>query len=169
MQLWEAFKPIAGVFASIYAIPLAVAFETVMFAMDGTLVVVNSLATTFQGLAGALTEATQAVTPMVDLLVDKLGLKKPKLVNDIEETRTERDVQMGIWAGNQAIKVDANRAANRPKLNTDKGKEVTVVLKWDLGDGNEEAIYIRSRRDINEMLRKAQSFVRTGPRLPGGG
>jgi hypothetical protein len=106
---------------------------------------------------------------MVDLLVDKLGLKKPKLVNDIEETRTERDVQMGIWAGNQAIKVDANRAANRPKLNTDKGKEVTVVLKWDLGDGNEEAIYIRSRRDINEMLRKAQSFVRTGPRLPGGG
>lgn len=40
---------------------------------------------------------------------------------------------------------------------------VKVEIKWDLGEGNEEAIYVRSRKDITEMTRNARGFVRASP------
>lgn len=49
---------------------------------------------------------------------------------------------------------------------TPSSSGMTITLKWDLGDGNEEAIYARSRRDIIDMTRRATAQAR-GARIPG--
>lgn len=43
------------------------------------------------------------------------------------------------------------------------GSKVEVVIKWDLGDGNEDALYVKTRKDIEASLSKARSYPRMVP------
>jgi hypothetical protein len=170
MNLYEALKPLLGVFASLYAIPLAAGFELIVTAATGAAEGLDYLAKTMQLLAGYATEATAGLTTFVDGLVDKLGLKR-KTLSPVVEDGMRREMDVGM-AGMPVISTSGAMAGvgtTKPKGKSPPagGKQsVEVVLKWDLGEGNEDAIYVRSRRDITEMIKNAQGFVRGAP-LPG--
>lgn len=167
MKLYEAMKPLLGLFASLYAIPLAVAFEGIVtgatLAADG----LTWLAQTLQLFAGYATEAIGPLTKLMDEIVDKLGLKKKTLAPVDEDMMRTFDAG---GAGAPIITTSGAMAGGSSlpkKPPTASGKQqVEVTLKWDLGEGNEEAIYVRTRRDLTEALQNARSFVRSGP-LPG--
>lgn len=162
-QLWAALKPLAGVFASIYAIPLALFFEGVVGALQMTADVVNVLAKNLQLVAMIATEAAGKLSSMVDAVVDKLGLKKPTLAAQEEDLgrREQEIVMLGVVSGMAAGNVGGPGA--KPKPNDKGSQKVDVTIKWDLGEGNEEAIYVRSRKDITEMTKNARGFVRASP------
>lgn len=163
-QLWTAVRPLAGVFASIYAIPLAAFFEGVVGALQMTADVVNVLAKNLQMVAMVATEATGKLTSLVDAVVDKLGLKKPTLAAQEDDLgrREQEVVMLGVVSG-MAAAGNVGGPGAKPKPNDKGSQKVDVTIKWDLGEGNEEAIYVRSRRDITEMTKNARGFVRASP------
>jgi hypothetical protein len=167
LKLYEAMKPLLGLFASLYAIPLAVAFEVIVtgatLAADG----LTWLAQTLQLFAGYATEAIGPLTKLMDEIVDKLGLKKKTLAP------VDEDLMRAFDAGGMGAPIITTSGtmaggSSLPKKppSTSGKQQVEVTLKWDLGEGNEEAIYVRTRRDLTEALQNARSFVRSGP-LPG--
>lgn len=67
---------------------------------------------------------------------------------------------VGVVAGpvisiNKMGNTTGKPAAAAPKGGGGGGKQ-EIVIKWDLGDGNEDAIFVKTRRDIVNTLRSAQ-------------
>jgi hypothetical protein len=65
-----------------------------------------------------------------------------------------RDSKPGVDLG--------GRKAMAPDSKGGGGKQ-EIVIKWDLGDGNDEAIFMRTRREIVGAIQAAKGFVRSGP------
>lgn len=167
MQLYESMKPLLGLFASLYAIPVVAVFEGLV---NGTTMAADALSGLAQHLQLFASYATDAIGPLAKLMdevVDKLGLKR-KTLSPVDEDGMRR-FDAG-FAGAPVISTSGalapgSGAGKKPPGSSAK-QHVEVTIKWDLGEGNEEAIYVRSRRDFTETLRNAKSFVRSGP-LPG--
>lgn len=167
VKLYEASRPLIGVFASIYTIPLAAFFEGVLTAATAAAGALSTVATYLQMMATHATEGADKLALMVDKVANILGLKK---YESPPEDRGRYALDM-TNVGGLPISIPGALSAGTGSSSAKKppaggGQKVEVVLKWDLGEGNEDAIYVRSRRDITDMIKNAQGFARGAP-LPG--
>lgn len=139
-------------------------------ALDPALQGLTAITEALQGAASYLTMFAHKVTDFVDAIADKLGIRKGQLAPVDEDLMRDRfavtpDARFGAPVISTSGALSPGSAA--PKKPPAGGKQsVEVTIKWDLGEGNEDAIYVRSRKDITAALKSAQNFVRASP-LPG--
>jgi hypothetical protein len=97
-------------------------------------------------------------------LVGGLGVFANLFVNETDGMKRMLD-QHFLPLG-RSVELGA-RKAKAPDSKGGGGKQ-EITIKWDLGDGNDEAIFVRTRRQIVDTLKGATGVVRAGP-LPGMG
>lgn len=167
-RLYNAAKPLyeAGLvpMAAIIGGPLTLVIIGATTVLDGLVSVMTALA-----MMG--TDAANAMAALITTMKDKLGIKDPPALDPTEDTGDVDKHSYGI-TGFTPIAGDTTSAAMReafaPKKKApDKATaKVVVELKWELGEGNEDAIFVKTRKDILDMFRGAAGTQRTS-RLAG--
>jgi hypothetical protein len=170
VKVYEALKPVLGVFASLYAIPLAVAFEGIVGAAQTTIDVLNYLAKTLQLIAQHATPAANKLAELIDQAVDRLGLKKPKLAGVGEEERREIDISGTMYGARMGVTMALAEqhwdTYNKPAPPPKDTKKIEVTVKFDLGESNEEALIVRTKRELARDLARSTSTVRVPRSFP---
>ena len=172
-QLWDAvvrvgesFKPFLEILLH-FQLPIlaVVAAWTALngalpYVIDGLTKVVNLLNMVTQGWIGI----ANTFGGLVDKVARKLGIGGVHL-NPIEDEAPDRDHIGGKddnfvrYATGTTLTAGSTK---RPPPNAAK-QTVEVIVKFDLGDGDEDAIFLRTRRDIAERLKNVNNFQRTSP------
>lgn len=122
--------------------------------------------TWFEMLVDVVTRGVDLLSPKLAQLSSFLGLdaatggQRGKASVGFDEAR---ETVLPDWAlqfakDNAAVQ---QASPDKKKPDNNKGKlAIEITHKWDLGEGNEEAIYVKTRKDIVEMFRGATGIPR---------
>ena len=172
VNLGKAFGPFLELMLNLYppVMLLVGAWTALSAALDPVIEAATYMTEVMRLMANTMTRGAERATTFIDAIADKLGIRK-KPLEGVEEDLMRNEFGVQPDARFSAPVISSSGALSpgsvSPKKPPDKGKQqVEVTIKWDLGEGNEKAIYVRSRRDISDALQNARSFVRSGP-LPG--
>ena len=182
--LWTAVQPLAGGLVKVWgalllfpAAPFALAAGVVTGALWLAAQAADPLAIALGGVAGAMSAAADAVAGGIAYIkaaasLAEIGGPGPAdtlagaeaLAYDRRGAEFDRvDTSAGFTGAMLATITGANFLKGTtakpdpaaPKGGGGGGKQ-EIVIKWDLGDGNEDAIFVKTRRDIVNTLRSAQ-------------
>lgn len=162
-HLWIAMKPLVeGGFMLMATLIGTVLWKAVQDLID----VMPILISMFAALVELFSTAASAGALVTTKLRKELGIEEdPKLGPTDGASDTDRpESAVGAFLPQYGVTQAANAAAaeakkkDPPKTPTQK---VEVTLKLELGDGNEDAIYVRTGRMIGDMLRDAKMVQRT--------
>jgi len=166
-QLYDAISPVIALIGVQFVAVLGV-LGTVL---DYGIQALDYLVQTLRLVVNGATLAAQAIGDMIDGILRKVGAKKGTLapgspLGDKEEY-FGGDAQFGTGLVAMGTAASGGAPSNTaPKAGSKGGGKVEVTIKWDLGDGNEEAILVRARKDFVRTLHDATSIVR-GSVMPG--
>lgn len=170
-------KNIIGIITAIWDVivslkPLfAILGSYLMIILTAIIFVIDIIATAIDGLLMAAKFIIKTVAEIIDWILTRLRLDKlvgidrsVKMDNEPEE-RKEYKISENLWGDIVPNTRPSYKQADfqPPKSNAQK---VEVTVKWDLGEGDDDAIFVRTRRHITEMTRQATASVRGG-RIPG--
>lgn len=172
-RLGTAFSPFLELMLNLYppVMLLVGAWTIFVAALDPAAQALTMVTQGLQTVTSYLTFLTNGVTGFIDAIADKLGIRKNQLEGVQEnlmrdEFGVEPDMRFAAPVISSSGALSPGSGSPKKPPSSSAKQHVEVTIKWDLGEGNEEAIYVRSRRDFTETLRNAKSFVRSGP-LPG--
>ena len=162
VNLWHALSPVITLLEIIIAIPIApfiLVVAGLSAALPYAIEAVDYLAQVLRYVANAATSAAHATSDFITGLLVKLGLKAPALeASEDTSSRPEMDVSgMNMVGVGATVGTNAAHAGSTSKAPKGGGGKIEVVLKWDLGDGNEDAIFVKTRRDIGKALKEIRA------------
>lgn len=173
--LWAAIEPAAmglvkvgGLLLAAPLLPVAIALGIATGAMwllaqaaDPLAAALGMVADGFSAAANGVTSAIATISAAAALVglggngpVDTLAGAEAAAY-DSPRTSTVGVIAGPVISLNRMGNATGKPAAAAPKGGGGGGKQ-EIVIKWDLGDGNEDAIFIKTRRDIVNTLRSAQ-------------
>lgn len=160
--LWNAVKPLVEggftVLAALLGGPLWVALQEILNIMPILIGFFTALAALFSTVASAGALATTNIKK-------KLNIKEDPVLGPTEDNEEPQETAIPAFilpAGNTQRANDAAvEAAKKKDPPKDKGTKVEVTLKLELGEGNEDAIYVVSHRAVADRLREAMAVQRT--------
>lgn len=150
-HLWHAGEPLIGVLGSVvsYLTPVGWAFHIVSLALP-------TIERGLSEVAKAGTAAVEVLARVTDQLTKMLGLKKLTPVDEEADRQADRQRRADTVFGHGIIGfstgktlVDVAKAADKKEP-----QKVEVTLKFELGDSNEDAIYIKTAREIRNTFER---------------
>lgn len=142
---------------------LVAAAGAAMAVLGGVIDVMTGMAQTASALVDIMGQAANAVGKFIDSVATKLGLTaKSKLTDEAYDPAASR-VDQGasfvpyISTSGSGGPTTMKKGVTAPASKGGGGKQ-EITVKFDFGDGNEEAIYIRTRKDMVRGLRNARIF-----------
>lgn len=171
-KMWDALAPIRDalmyVGAALVALPFAPFIAVVTAAaaaIDYCATHADQFTTVLGGMAGALADAADEVSKFINRFKKVLPPSGASPL-DVPETYAPADyagmggVAMGTGARG-GVYGGPMAATPAPKGGGGGGQKVEVTIKWDLGDGNEDAIYVKSKKDIASALKNARQIAKS--------
>jgi hypothetical protein len=150
-KLWVVVEPIVGFFGAIvsYATPVGLAFHAIGIALP-------LLEAALSGVAWVASKAVDGLTAIIGKLEDIVGIKQ-KLAPVDEEADREGDrrrLDARVYGGTGVRLETARTLVNVAKASEKKGdgQKVEVVVKLELPDGNNDALYVLTRKDIQSAF-----------------
>lgn len=139
----------------------------------------GALSAAIRGAGAAAEVAAAGIEAVVDAMTAVVGAanaaaaaigslfaKAPTLATgsplDAPEARSFDFVAPNLAVSGPTMAMTGGSAKASPKGGGGGGKQ-EITIKWDLGDGNEEAIYVKTRSDFERALRSATSVSRSSP------
>jgi hypothetical protein len=162
--LATSLKPLGGLLANLAYAPAAAAIYTVVTALNLMMPAIDAAVGGLRRITNVFTSFINTITDSVSEMAVKLGIRGKKL-EGVEEDRLEHKLEVnGLPAFAMGATLGPGIKPPTGPKDTKAGKqEVTVTLKLDLGESNEDAIYIRSARDFANAITAAKGAIRTSP------
>lgn len=173
VHLYHAVKPILTVFEVLVALPM-LPFVGVVYVLarhlDDAEIMVSKVADAFTYVTDGAAKAADALDNFIDGVLKKMGLDEKYSgplahagAGAIEDATGLRDTLLEDWAS-AALKNLPARAPSMghhgPRPAAGSGQKVEVTIKWDLGEGNDDAIYVKTREQIRKSLEAAKATPR---------
>ncbi len=185
-MLWTALSPVISLMGG----PLVLAFgavgkavvllvnvatgiaDAIGYAVSAATMAINEVRFIFDGMASALayvasaaTLALNAVKAFASGILEALHVKKPgqEGAYDAPEVyKDDRDYGMSpMFATGNTVGTSPAKTTAAPHKGGGK-QQVEVTVKFELGNGNEDAIITLTRKQVEQVLREAKSQTRGG-------
>lgn len=164
VRLARAVEPLVATLATIPMAPFIAALKVAFDLIENGALLVGAFADQLTKIAMVGAEAADSLAQMLHVINKKLGIAPTLSAADPEKHMPYAITPMGakfdLARSAPSVEREHWRPGDKPA-----GK-LEVTIKWDLGDGDDAAIYVRNRQQIRETLQKARGQVRGG-RVPG--